>query len=85
MYDTKIIFLFKDFLVLFYYIDIGDFMELIKPKEAAQILAVSVATLRQWVKNKKISEIRTLGNHRRFKLDEINIILDGYEKHKQEK
>ena len=53
--------------------------KLIKPKEAAGMLAVTIDTLRKWVDAKQLSEIRTIGNHRRYKLSEIEGIIKKYE------
>jgi putative resolvase len=44
--------------------------------ESAEILGVSVPTLRRWQKAGKIQEsIRTAGNHRRFSIDIIRKIV----------
>lgn len=51
--------------------------ELISPRQAAKMLGVSVMTLRNWEKDKKIRSVRTLGNHRRFSLLEMKKIMEG--------
>jgi excisionase family DNA binding protein len=50
--------------------------ELLSPKQAAKMLGVSPGTLRNWEEAKKISSVKTLGKHRRYKLDEINKLLN---------
>ena len=59
--------------------------ELIKPREAAKMLAVSLSTLRKWIMDGNLTEIRTIGGHRRFKLSEIKNILEKYEQNKHTK
>lgn len=49
--------------------------ELISPKKAAEMLGVSTNTLRNWSENGKITVVKTIGNHRRYKLSEIKQIL----------
>ena len=53
-----------------------DEQELISPAQAAKMLGVSITTLRNWEKAGKIKCIKTLGGHRRFKVDEIKKILN---------
>ena len=55
-------------------------MKLISIKEAARIFGVTTTTLRNWEKQKKITSIRTLGGHRRYNLDELNLILNELSK-----
>lgn len=45
-------------------------------KEASELLGVSVATLRNWDKNNKLKSIKTKGNHRRYKKNDIIAILN---------
>ena len=42
-------------------------------KEACDFLRVSSATLRRWDKEGKIASVRTVGNHRRYDLDSLDI------------
>ena len=49
--------------------------ELISPKKAAEMLGVSTNTLRNWSENGKITVVKTMGNHRRYKLEEIQKLL----------
>jgi len=60
---------------------------LYKPKEkiyrlheAAEILAVSVQTLRRWDNDKKIHCLRTMGNQRRIPQSELDRIQLLYKK-----
>ncbi|MBU2898357.1 MerR family DNA-binding transcriptional regulator [Vibrio hepatarius] len=44
--------------------------------ETAEMLGVSVPTIRRWQKSGKIQEsYRTLGNHRRFSINSIRVLL----------
>lgn len=47
----------------------------ITPKRAAEILGVTIDCLRKWEEAGKINATKTLGGHRRYDLDEINLIL----------
>jgi excisionase family DNA binding protein len=51
--------------------------KLISPRQAAKMLGVSVMTLRNWEKDKKINCVRTPGNHRRFRISEIKNLMEG--------
>jgi molybdopterin-binding protein len=50
-------------------------VELLKPREAAQVLGVSYSTLKQWVYQKKLRTIRTAGGHHRIPRAEIDRYL----------
>ena len=52
-----------------------DGSEFVTPRDAARLLSVSVATIRNWEKAGKIAAIRTPGGQRRFKTVDINRIL----------
>lgn len=52
-------------------------MKLIRPKEAAALMCVSVTTLRRFANKGILSEYRTPGAHRRYNADEITRILTG--------
>lgn len=54
--------------------------EFITPKKAAALLGVSQNTLRNWEVAGKIVAIKTLGNHRRYKLQDIKNIIEKYNK-----
>lgn len=44
-------------------------------KEACEFLKVSKSTIRRWEKNGHIKSIRTVGNHRRYDINELKRIL----------
>ena len=50
--------------------------ELINISKAAKLLGVHPDTLMIWDKSGKLVALRTLGNHRRYKLSEIYKILE---------
>ena len=53
-------------------------METLLPlAQAAHILGVSEATLRNWDSKKKIRTVRTPGNHRRIPREEVERLLRG--------
>lgn len=49
--------------------------EFVSIQEAARILGVSVATLRNWDREGRLVPVRTLGGHRRYDLAEISGVL----------
>lgn len=49
---------------------------LISIGEAARLTGVTVATVRNWDRKGKITAIRTPGGQRRFRLEDIQAILD---------
>jgi excisionase family DNA binding protein len=64
---------------------IGDMMaagernELLTPAEVAVLFRVNPKTVTRWARAGKISAIRTLGGHRRFRRDEIEAVLRSEE------
>ena len=40
-------------------------------KEAAEVLGVSVSTLRRWEKEGKVSSSKTKGGHRRYSMSDL--------------
>ena len=50
-------------------------MELISIGKAAKILGVHPDTLRNWESQDKITSLRTPGNHRRYRKDDINKLV----------
>ncbi len=50
---------------------------LLTPSEVATLFRVDPKTVTRWAKAGKISAIRTLGGHRRFREDEVRQLLDG--------
>lgn len=51
--------------------------ELLTPSEVAKLFRVDPKTVTRWAKAGKLSSIRTLGGHRRYKADEVHELLDG--------
>jgi excisionase family DNA binding protein len=49
--------------------------ELMTPGEVAKLFAVDPKTVSRWATAGKISSVRTLGGHRRFRADEIRAML----------
>jgi len=49
--------------------------ELLKPREAAVELRISLPTIKQWIYRKKIRSIRTAGGHHRIPLSEVDRLL----------
>src|SRR5680860_68937 len=50
--------------------------ELLTPSEVAAMFRVNPKTVTRWARAGKISAIRTLGGHRRFRASEIRNLLD---------
>lgn len=48
---------------------------LLKPGEVAAMFRVDAKTVTRWAKAGKLSSIRTLGGHRRFRESEIRALL----------
>jgi excisionase family DNA binding protein len=53
--------------------------ELLTPAEVAQMFRVNPKTVTRWARAGKISAIRTLGGHRRFRAAEIKKLLEQVE------
>jgi excisionase family DNA binding protein len=53
--------------------------ELLTPSEVAAMFRVNPKTVTRWARSGKISAIRTLGGHRRFKATEIRKFLEQVE------
>lgn len=51
--------------------------ELLTPAEVAALFGVDAKTVTRWARAGKISAIRTLGGHRRFRADEVQALLEG--------
>jgi excisionase family DNA binding protein len=49
--------------------------DLLTPAEVAVLFRVNPKTVTRWARAGKISAIRTLGGHRRFRRDEIETVL----------
>ena len=50
--------------------------ELLTPAEVAALFRVNPKTVTRWHRSGKISAIRTLGGHRRFRAEEIRRLLE---------
>ena len=53
--------------------------DLLTPAEVAEVFRVDPKTVTRWAKAGKISAIRTLGGHRRYRLAEVRALLNGEE------
>ncbi len=51
--------------------------ELLTPAEVAALFRVDPKTVTRWAKAGKLSSIRTLGGHRRYRAEEVKRFLDG--------
>lgn len=54
-------------------------MEMVKPQEAARLIAVSYPTLKQWIYQGKIKTIKTPGGHHRIPRSEIDRLTGSAE------
>lgn len=50
---------------------------LLTPAEVATLFRVDVKTVTRWAKEEKLSYIRTLGGHRRYREAEVRALLAG--------
>lgn len=51
--------------------------ELLTPSEVAKLFRVDPKTVTRWAKSGKLSSIRTLGGHRRYRAAEVRSLLEG--------
>jgi len=51
--------------------------ELLTPAEVAALFRVDPKTVTRWAKAGKLSSIRTLGGHRRYRESEVRQLLSG--------
>ena len=51
--------------------------KLLTPSEVAALFRVDPKTVTRWAKAGKLSSIRTLGGHRRYKESEVRSLLEG--------
>jgi excisionase family DNA binding protein len=51
--------------------------QLLTPAEVAKLFRVDPKTVTRWAKAGKLSSIRTLGGHRRYRKQEITSALEG--------
>lgn len=54
--------------------------ELLTPSEVAKMFRVDPKTVTRWAKAGKLSSIRTLGGHRRYRASEVRGLLQGTER-----
>ena len=52
---------------------------LLTPAEVAAMFRVDPKTVTRWAKAGKLSSIRTLGGHRRYRASEVRSLLEGAE------
>lgn len=50
--------------------------QLLTPSEVAALFRVDPKTVTRWAKAGKLTSIRTLGGHRRYKASEVQALLD---------
>ncbi len=50
---------------------------LLTPSEVASLFRVDPKTVTRWAKSGKLTSIRTLGGHRRYREDEVRALLAG--------
>jgi excisionase family DNA binding protein len=51
---------------------------LLTPAEVAALFRVDPKTVTRWAKAGKLTSIRTLGGHRRYRSDEVHALLDRF-------
>jgi excisionase family DNA binding protein len=56
-----------------------DVEPLLTPAEVAEMFRVNPKTVTRWARAGKITSLRTLGGHRRFRESEIRALLDAGE------
>ncbi|BDO40944.1 MAG: DNA-binding protein [Cellulomonas sp. 73-145] len=56
---------------------------LLTPSEVASLFRVDPKTVTRWAKAGKLSSIRTLGGHRRYRESEVRGLLDGLPQQRQ--
>lgn len=56
--------------------DRDDEERLLTPAEVAKLFHVDPKTVTRWAKSGKLSTIRTLGGHRRYRASEVYALLD---------
>jgi len=52
-------------------------INLLTPSEVAKLFKVDPKTVTRWSKNGKITCIKTAGGHRRYRLEEVQKLLNG--------
>ncbi len=51
---------------------------LLTPAEVASLFRVDPKTVTRWAKAGKLTSIRTLGGHRRYRANEVHALLDAH-------
>ena len=54
-----------------------DSEQLLTPSEVAALFRVDPKTVTRWAKAGKLTSIRTLGGHRRYRANEVHALLDA--------
>jgi excisionase family DNA binding protein len=57
---------------------------LLTPAEVAALFRVDPKTVTRWAKAGKISSIRTLGGHRRYRESEVRALLSGIQQRRDD-
>lgn len=57
--------------------EMSDQENLLTPKEVAVLFKVDPKTVTRWAKAGKLTSIRTLGGHRRYKESEVKALLNA--------
>ncbi|MEI6648866.1 MAG: BldC family transcriptional regulator [Actinomycetes bacterium] len=57
----------------------GELEVLLTPSEVAKLFRVDPKTVTRWAKAGKLTSIRTLGGHRRYKESEVKALLAAVE------
>ncbi|MCA0437207.1 MAG: BldC family transcriptional regulator [Austwickia sp.] len=52
-------------------------VELLTPAEVAALFRVDPKTVTRWAVSGKLTSLRTLGGHRRYRADEVYALLDA--------
>ena len=51
--------------------------QLLAPREVAALFRVDPTTVTRWAEQGRLTTVRTLGGHRRFRADEVYALLRG--------
>jgi len=54
--------------------------ELLRPREVARMFGVRTTTIARWAREGKLTPLHTPGGHRRYRLSELQPVLDGVER-----
>jgi excisionase family DNA binding protein len=63
-------------------LNLSDQEKLLTPAEVASLFRVDPKTVTRWAKSGKLTSIRTLGGHRRYKQSEVRSLLKSIESSK---